>query len=605
MAKNNVKILISARDKASKTFDKVEGRAKRMGGGIGNAMRAMAGPLAIITGGLGVLGGIAVKTFMGFEQAMANVKSVSGATAEEFQKLTAFAKTLGKETAFSAKEAAESMYFLASAGFNVGEQMNALRPILDLAAATQTELAFSAEQVTAALGQFSLEAKESGRVADVFATGIASSQLTLQRLADFMPYAGSTAARFNWSLEETVALGGVLSKVWGQKMAMAGAGLEAMFRKITKADSEFSRGGKRTLDILKKYGLNIKEIDPTANKLVDVIKRLSAANMSAADQILIFGDQGARVWNTIETMGVGALEDMIVKMDDSGSASRMATTQLDTLSGAFKILKGSIETALIEIGAYFAPAIRDLAEKTTELTNRFIEAFPQIRKKFLDPMAERLGELKDIGIEGLKKKWGELTEEWKTKGDEIKEKLGEIAGALWKDDKSLWNSLKKVIGSFANLFVVMTGGEMTDSQNQMENFASGLDAIAKVATITADAVNTVAQALADFAKFMDDNKLVVDLLTGGTQFLFGGTPSSFSGGSSADDFISRPGMGVQKFSPQDTIVGFKGEMPATMNATVNVTIMGNANEDDVRAGVRGGLDDVFVKVRTGRTTGGF
>ena len=66
--------------------------------------------------------GLAVKHFANFEQAMKNVQAVSGATAEEFDKLKNFAIEMGSKTVFTAKEAADAMYFLASAGLGVAEQ---------------------------------------------------------------------------------------------------------------------------------------------------------------------------------------------------------------------------------------------------------------------------------------------------------------------------------------------------------------------------------------------------------------------------------------------------------------------------------------------------
>lgn len=45
------------------------------------------------------------------------------------------------------------------------------------------------------------------------------------------------------------------------------------------------------------------------------------------------------------------------------------------------------------------------------------------------------------------------------------------------------------------------------------------------------------------------------------------------------DFISRPGMGIQSFSPQDTIIGFKGNAPGGLGGT-NITVNVNALDGD-------------------------
>ena len=61
----------------------------------------------------------AVQTSAEFEQSMANAASVSGATGEELEKMTALAREMGKTTVFSASDAADAMYYMASAGYKV------------------------------------------------------------------------------------------------------------------------------------------------------------------------------------------------------------------------------------------------------------------------------------------------------------------------------------------------------------------------------------------------------------------------------------------------------------------------------------------------------
>ena len=63
--------------------------------------------------------------FAGFEQRMARVKALTGATGEDFQRLSDEARRLGESTVFSASQAAEAMSFFALAGFKVDEILKA------------------------------------------------------------------------------------------------------------------------------------------------------------------------------------------------------------------------------------------------------------------------------------------------------------------------------------------------------------------------------------------------------------------------------------------------------------------------------------------------
>ncbi|WP_246310703.1 phage tail tape measure protein, partial [Paenibacillus xylanilyticus] len=80
-----------------------------------------------------------------FEQAMAKVKAISGATAQEFEKLRQQAIDLGATTVFSSTQAAEAQSFLAMAGFKTKEIMEAMPGVLSLAAAGQMEIARTAD----------------------------------------------------------------------------------------------------------------------------------------------------------------------------------------------------------------------------------------------------------------------------------------------------------------------------------------------------------------------------------------------------------------------------------------------------------------------------
>lgn len=54
-----------------------------------------------------------IKTASEFEYAMSEVQAISNATGEDLERLTEHAKELGRETAFSAKEASEGMKYFA------------------------------------------------------------------------------------------------------------------------------------------------------------------------------------------------------------------------------------------------------------------------------------------------------------------------------------------------------------------------------------------------------------------------------------------------------------------------------------------------------------
>ena len=67
----------------------------------GKKMQSIGKSLSMsLTAPITILGGLAVKTFATFEQSMAKVQAISGATGKEFENLTNLAKQLGITTRF-------------------------------------------------------------------------------------------------------------------------------------------------------------------------------------------------------------------------------------------------------------------------------------------------------------------------------------------------------------------------------------------------------------------------------------------------------------------------------------------------------------------------
>ena len=93
---------------------------KRLGTSVG---AAFVGLFAIQK--IGQLFSSAIDTIKEFEQQMANVKAITGATEEEFQKLEKSAKELGATTQFTAKEVGQLQEEYAKLGFTTDQILDA------------------------------------------------------------------------------------------------------------------------------------------------------------------------------------------------------------------------------------------------------------------------------------------------------------------------------------------------------------------------------------------------------------------------------------------------------------------------------------------------
>jgi len=325
---------------------------------VSASMKTIGRNMAIAGGVITAAFGMAIKTASQFEQSMANTASVAGATSEELKKLSDYAREMGEQSVFSASEAADAMYYLASAGMNTDEVMGALKGTLDLAAATQSDLAYTSEAVAASLSQFGLDADEAGRVANVFAGTISDSQATMEKLTTSMSYVGPMANSMGMTIEET---SGILGKLYdaGLDGSKAGTALRQAFVKLLKPTED----GKAALE---KLGVSITDSNGKMRPFVDIMADLEKAGISTTEAIDIFGVRAGPAMMSLVSQGIDSVKDLTTEITGTDKATKMAAMQIDTFQGAMKLLKSAFEELQITLVTDLMPALKGTIEWITE-----------------------------------------------------------------------------------------------------------------------------------------------------------------------------------------------------------------------------------------------
>ena len=109
-----------ALDSANKELQELEIAMKRMPldnmakkfESMGNTLKGISSATAPLSLAITGFGTYAVKAAMDFDQSMKNVQAVSGATSDELEALTEKAREMGATTEFTAKEAADALYYM-------------------------------------------------------------------------------------------------------------------------------------------------------------------------------------------------------------------------------------------------------------------------------------------------------------------------------------------------------------------------------------------------------------------------------------------------------------------------------------------------------------
>lgn len=315
----------------------------------------------------------AVKVGGDFEEQMSRVKAISGATGDAFEELRDQAIDLGAKTAFSAKESADGMENLASAGFDAQEIMAAMPGLLDLAAVSGGDVALASENAATALRGFGLEADQSGHIADVFARAAADTNAEVADMGEAMKYIAPVANAMGLSIEETAAAIGIMSDA-GVKGSQAGTTLRGALSRISKP----TKAMRETMDEL---GVSFYDSEGNMISLQDQISLLSDSfdglTQEQKNQALVtlYGQESLSGMMALIDKGpdsLGALTESLEQSD--GAADEMARTMQDNMNSSIEQMLGAFESAAIVIQDILSPAIASIADSIGSLVEKFVSA---------------------------------------------------------------------------------------------------------------------------------------------------------------------------------------------------------------------------------------
>lgn len=365
--------------KLSESMEKAGEKLKSVGDKMISVGKSLSTTVTLPLVGLGTA---AVNAGMNFEEGMSRVKAISGATGDDFEKLNKQALQLGADTAFSAKEAAEGMENLASAGFSVNEVMLAMPGMLDLAASSGAGIATSSDIAASALRGFGLEANQAGHVSDVLAKAAADTNAGIIDMGEALKYIAPNAKAAGLNIEEISAAIGIMANV-GIKGSQAGTTLRSAL--ISLADP--SKEAEKAMEAI---GFSAFDSQGKMLPLKDVIANLQNGMSGLTEQqkqatlSTIFGKEAMSGMLSIVQAGPGELEKLTQSLKNSdGAAKEMAGTMQDNLKGSVEQMKGSLETAGIMISQALAPHIKKLADLIGSLADKFTNLSPVTQKTIL------------------------------------------------------------------------------------------------------------------------------------------------------------------------------------------------------------------------------
>lgn len=313
--------------------------------------------------------GVASAVFARFDDRMRAVGAISGATGEEFKKLTDAAKRLGRTTSFSASQVADAMTELARGGFEPTAILSSIDAVLALARATGTDLPLAAQIAGSALRGFGLEADQTARVADVLTATANGSAQRVEDIGEAIKFVAPIASAAGESIEDVSALLGVLANN-GIRGSLAGNAVARAFKNLSKTSKQSE---------LRSLGVEAVDASGDLRPLIDIVSDLGAATagLSSTQRLAVFESLfGRGQASLLKLASLGdAIAELAAKIRDSGGVAARTAEAMDAgIGGAFRRVVSAAEGVAIAVGESIAGPVSVGADAVARLAGR-VSAF--------------------------------------------------------------------------------------------------------------------------------------------------------------------------------------------------------------------------------------
>ena len=358
-------------------LDKLVGGLKQAGEIAGKTLvaglKAAAAAMAAIGAGAVATGKWikdSLNVYAEYEDAMKQVQATMGLTGvegeEAFKKLSEAAKEAGASTRFSASESADALNYLALAGYDAEQAIDALPGVLTLAAAGGMDLAKASDLVTDSMAALGLEISDMDSYMDMMARTSQKSNTDVQQLGEGILVAGATMKNAGQELDTLNVMLGVLANR-GIKGSEGGTKLRNVIMSLTSPTS----AAAKELDSL---GISVTDSSGNIREMNEIFEDLNEklGGLSESDKMNalsnIFNKQDLAAVNALLSGTGDEMNNLYNELANAeGAALQMSETMESGLAGSVRSLKSAYEGLQITIGEQFSDMAGEVVGDVTSL----------------------------------------------------------------------------------------------------------------------------------------------------------------------------------------------------------------------------------------------
>lgn len=395
MAEKRLMVIVGGH---AKEFEKMMSGVQKKMERTGRDMRKIGGGLtSAVTLPIAAVGGAAIKSFADFEQAMTSSTAIMGDLSAEMEnKMSDAARDVAKTTRFSAEEAAESYFYLASAGMDAQTAVEALPKVAQFAQAGNFDMARATDLLTdaqSALGMTVDDVTENmqnqDRVSDTLVEANRLANASVEEFAESLTNKGAASLELmNKDVEEGVAMLAVFADQ-GLKGSEAGTILARTLDGVAEQ-------GRKNAEDFERLGVEVFDADGEMHNMADIVGDLEKAfdGMSTEQREAELASLG---FNERTRRGILTLMDNSDALRDyegdlrnaAGTTEEVANKQLDNLWDQLGLVKDQLIDVAIELGSTLVPIIKDsvlpVIERFGDFLGRLAEWFGD-----LDPVWQKV-----------------------------------------------------------------------------------------------------------------------------------------------------------------------------------------------------------------------
>lgn len=469
--------------------------------------------ISLAFGGAGLaVGGASFAVGKDFEASMANVIAIMGATKDSvtedgmniYDMLSNAAKEAGATTMFTSKDAADALGYLALAGYDAYQAVEALPNVLAIAKAGGMDLAYASDLVTDAMNAMELAATDENltHFGDVLAKTASSSNTSVAQLGEAMLVCAGQAKVAGVDLEDTATLLGILADA-GYKGAEGGTMLRNLLKNMYTPTAAAAKAMERlNIDPFDETNRSIKNVQTFLPEIINSINSLATEEEQVQAYADLFDTRVIAGANIVLEKCVDRYDELRGKINEcDGAMEQMGRTMSDTLGGDMQIMTSRFQSVGLEIYDYIVNPMRSAVQ---EVTGYLTQLQQQIDSYGITAGAAKIGNIFD---ESLEKNTPSILE-YMDKGEIIATRF--ING--FKDNiPQIANNINKIIEKFGevrdNIFNVLAFNFSENSEVFVNAGATILTTMLNTAkNVTGQLAQYVPGFISDIASSLTENK---------------------------------------------------------------------------------------------------